>query len=63
MNFNQRGASSVLFLAKYCWAGHLAHTAEKRDADRVLVVKHEGEIPSEDLGEDGSRVLNWILNK
>jgi hypothetical protein len=54
------------------WAGYVAYTGQKRDADRVLVGKPEGERPlgrprrrweddiKKDLQEVGWESMNWI---
>jgi hypothetical protein len=43
------------------WAGHLVRT-EQRIAHKLLVGRPEGNRPdhSEDLGEDGKLILEWI---
>jgi hypothetical protein len=44
------------------WAKHVA-CMEERSAYRILVKKHEGRESLEDLGVDGSIILNCIFNK
>jgi len=42
---------------------HVTHTAEMKNAHKILVGRLEGKDHSEDLGVDGSIMLDWILWK
>jgi hypothetical protein len=45
------------------WAGHVAHTGEKRNSYTILIGKPERGDLSEDLDINGRIILEWILGK
>jgi hypothetical protein len=45
------------------WARHIARMGEMRIIYKILVGKFKGTDHSEDLGVDGSIILEWILQK
>jgi hypothetical protein len=50
-------------LRRMRWAGHVAHTGERRNVYRVLVGKLEGKVHLKDQGVDGRIGSKWTLGK
>jgi hypothetical protein len=55
--------SRVIKSGRMIWAGHVYSMEGKKNTYRVLVGKHEGRRPLEDLAVHGRIILKWILKK
>jgi hypothetical protein len=45
------------------WAGHMARIGDRRGAYRGLLGRPDGKSPLQNIGVDGSIILNWIFKK
>jgi len=45
------------------WAGHMARIGDRRGAYRGLMGRPDGTSPLQNIGVDGSIILNWIFKK